>query len=102
MRKAVLYGRKWNVVRLHHLAREPYCRFHLAQGVRVIATVVDHIIEHKGDPVLFWDPDNRQSLCERCHNSIKQSMERGGRHALGVVGSSIEGRPLDPNHPWNK
>ena len=32
------------------------------------ATVVDHIIPHRGDRKLFWDESNWQSLCERHHN----------------------------------
>lgn len=32
------------------------------------ATVVDHIIPHRGDSKLFWDTDNWQPLCARCHN----------------------------------
>lgn len=32
-----------------------------------IATVVDHIIPHKGDMVLFWNTGNWQSMCKRCH-----------------------------------
>ena len=33
-----------------------------------VATVVDHIMPHKGDNTLFWDRDNWQSLCKRFHN----------------------------------
>jgi 5-methylcytosine-specific restriction protein A len=33
------------------------------------ATVVDHIIPHRGDPVLFWDrKGNWQGLCAPHHN----------------------------------
>ena len=31
-------------------------------------TVVDHIRPHRGDPVLFWDEKNWQSLCKSCHD----------------------------------
>jgi 5-methylcytosine-specific restriction enzyme A len=41
------------------------------------ATVADHITPHKGDPVLFWDPDNLQSLCAACHGR-KTATEDGG------------------------
>lgn len=30
--------------------------------------VVDHIKPHKGDVVMFWDVDNWQALCKRCHD----------------------------------
>jgi 5-methylcytosine-specific restriction protein A len=32
------------------------------------ATVVDHILAHKGDAGLFWKQSNWQALCRRCHN----------------------------------
>ena len=28
---------------------------------------VDHIQPHRGDAALFWDEDNWQALCARCH-----------------------------------
>ena len=40
----------------------------MKQGVYTKATVVDHIVPHRGDPKLFWDPDNWQTLCKRCHD----------------------------------
>lgn len=39
----------------------------------------DHIEPHRGSKALFFDPANVQTLCEGCHNSVKQSQERGGR-----------------------
>jgi 5-methylcytosine-specific restriction protein A len=43
----------------------------------VAATVVDHIVPHKGDKVKFWDSSNWQSLCKRCHDA-KTATEDGG------------------------
>ncbi|WP_456297628.1 HNH endonuclease signature motif containing protein [Kineothrix alysoides] len=34
----------------------------------VKATVVDHVIPHRGDPILFWDKRNWQPLCKTCHD----------------------------------
>ena len=34
----------------------------------VLATVVDHIIPHRGDQRLFWDQTNWESLCKECHD----------------------------------
>ena len=31
------------------------------------ATIVDHIIPHRGDELLFWDSNNWQPLCAKCH-----------------------------------
>lgn len=41
--------------------------------------VGDHKIEHRGDPALFWDEGNLQTLCKPCHDKHKQRQERRGR-----------------------
>lgn len=41
------------------------------------ATVLDHIVPHKGDYGLFWDKGNWQPLCATCHNR-KTATEDGG------------------------
>ena len=38
--------------------------------------VADHRQPHRGDPVLFWDDDNLQTLCKTCHDREKQREER--------------------------
>ena len=40
----------------------------MKEGRYTKATVVDHIQPHRGDPKLFWDQSNWQSLCKRCHD----------------------------------
>ncbi|WP_336801465.1 HNH endonuclease [Kaistia sp. MMO-174] len=35
----------------------------------------DHITPHRGDPRLFWDPSNLQTLCKPCHDRDKQRLE---------------------------
>ena len=32
------------------------------------ATVVDHVIPHRGDSHLMWDESNWQALCKSCHD----------------------------------
>ena len=32
------------------------------------ATVVDHIVPHRGDKKLFWDQSNWQPLCKEHHD----------------------------------
>ncbi len=39
------------------------------------ATVVDHIIPHRGDKARFWNRSNWQALCKRCHDRHKQALE---------------------------
>ena len=62
------------------------------------ATVADHITPHRGDPILFEGP--LQSLCKECHDSVKQSLEKGGDGF--IKGSDSRGMPLDPRHAWNR
>lgn len=50
------------------LLREHFCRECARQGLRVTATDVDHIRDHKGDWRLFTDPANLESLCHSCHS----------------------------------
>ena len=40
------------------------------------ATVVDHITPHRGDKKLFWDEDNWQPLCKRCHDKKTMTEDR--------------------------
>lgn len=40
--------------------------------------VVDHIVPHRGDPDLFWDEDNLQSVTKQWHDRVKQSLEKRG------------------------
>jgi 5-methylcytosine-specific restriction protein A len=48
------------------------------------ATVVDHIIPHKGDMAIFWNKSNHQALC-KTHHDIKTASEDGGfGHSLKI------------------
>lgn len=46
------------------------------------ASVVDHIIPHKGDFTLFWKEDNYAPLCQRDHNTITNMFDR--KHTPGT------------------
>jgi len=65
------YGAKWDRARVDFLLEHPACRI-----CGEPATVVDHIIPHRGSMVLFWDRRNWQPLCAHHHNSAKQSQDR--------------------------
>lgn len=71
------YGHKWRKERLEYLEKNPVCVMCLAAGTIEAATVVDHIIPHKGDDKLFWRRSNWQPLCETHHNE-KTVREDGG------------------------
>ncbi|WP_180573084.1 HNH endonuclease signature motif containing protein [Agrobacterium vitis] len=67
------YDHQWRKARIEYLASHPYCAM---SGCGKPASVVDHIIPHRGDKNLFWSRTNWQPLCAPCHNSIKQRQER--------------------------
>ena len=56
------------------LRQNPLCKACLPRVEA--ARVVDHVIPHRGDMVLFWDRSNWQPLCLSCHNA-KSARERG-------------------------
>lgn len=62
------YNKKWQKARARYLKEHPLCAECLRNGRAVTATVVDHIKPHRGDPILFWDEENWQSLCKPCHD----------------------------------
>ena len=65
------YGYKWQRARAGFLRRNPLCR-----RCGELATVVDHIIPHKGNKGLFWARTNWQPLCKPCHDSKTQTEDR--------------------------
>ena len=71
------YTARWQRARTRYLRQHPLCVECERQNRLTPATVVDHIIPHKGDMVLFWDEDNWQSLC-KTHHDIKTAKEDGG------------------------
>ncbi|MBM4072831.1 MAG: HNH endonuclease [Planctomycetes bacterium] len=62
------YGWQWRKASKLFLLAHPLCADCESNGQVVAAQVVDHIIPHRGDQVLFWDEGNWQPLCKTCHN----------------------------------
>ena len=63
------YNSRWQKARARYLKAHPLCVLCARQNKYVKATVVDHIKPHRGDPILFWDESNWQSLCKPCHDN---------------------------------
>ena len=70
------YGAKWQRERKKFLEMHPFCVRCYEEGHITMATVVDHIIPHRGDPDLFWNRENWQPLCEHHHNAKTMTEER--------------------------
>lgn len=62
------------------------------------AAVVNHVKPHRGDSALFFDLENTESVCKADHDTLIQREEARGY----TIGSDINGRPLAPDHPWNR
>lgn len=90
------YDGRWQRARATYLTAHPLCVLCQQMGRIVAATVVDHIVPHRGDQALFWDRANWQSLCKSCHDGAKQQAEKG----RGLRGCDEHGMPLDRAHPW--
>lgn len=69
---------RWRNVRHVQLLQAPLCaECQRAKPPRVtMADTVHHVIPHKGDPALFWDATNLESVCKRCHDTVIQSREQ--------------------------
>lgn len=94
--RSSLYNYTWQKERAAFLLLNPFCIDCSVRDLVVKATIVDHKIPHKENLELFWDRDNWQPLCKPCHDRHKQRLEKSGR----VVGCTIDGVPVDPNHHW--
>ncbi len=70
------YNYRWRVESKRYLQEHPLCVRCYAEGRIVEATMVDHIIPHRGDQALFWDKSNWQSLCKHYHD-LKTKKEDG-------------------------
>lgn len=66
------YSTAWEKASAAYLQKHPACV--MCKGP---ANTVDHIVPHKGDKTLFWDADNWQPMCPRCH-SRKTALTDGG------------------------
>ena len=62
------YDSRWRKARKLFLERNPLCVECRKEGRLTPATVVDHIIPHRGDQKLFWDETNWQPLCKEHHD----------------------------------
>lgn len=70
------YDSRWKRERKRFLKVHPLCEYCKKQGKFVKASVVDHVVPHRGDEQLFWDESNWQALCKNCHDSKTMTEDR--------------------------
>lgn len=70
------YNRQWQKASRSFLHSHPLCECCKAKGIYTKATVVDHIIPHRGNRELFWNRDNWQALCKQCHDKKTMTEDR--------------------------
>lgn len=92
-------SRRWQQLRKQQLTEHPFCQCQHHRGRRVRGNVVDHKRPHRGDIRLFFDRSNLQTMTKACHDSFKQSEERGGAGFLR--GCDEHGVPLSHAHHWH-
>ena len=63
------YTSKWQRKRKLFLKNHPLCVMCKSKGKYIEATVVDHIVPHRGNEQLMWDESNWQALCKACHDN---------------------------------
>ena len=72
------YDAHWHRESRAFLREHPFCCACEAEDVFLVqATVVDHHVPHRGDPVLFWDRSNWRPMCAS-HHSRKTAAGDGG------------------------
>jgi 5-methylcytosine-specific restriction protein A len=86
----------WQALRTQTFVRDLYiCQICALPAPPTIghphSAVCDHIKDHKGDVVLFYDPDNMRTLGKSCHDRHAQ------REAHGTMRQQIgaDGWPID-------
>ena len=69
---------RWKRLRWDTLVRDQFtCQMCGLIEPNTSKLVGDHKLPHRGDPELFWGPDNVQCLCKTCHDTHKQRAESG-------------------------
>ena len=61
----VTNSRRWRRARDAFMFANPWC-----ESCGKPSEELHHIVAHRGDYDLFWEPGNWQALCKRCHARI--------------------------------
>lgn len=85
------YDRDWFKLRAKFLRAFPTCRVCSAPSHHV-----DHIVTIRQAPERRLDWGNLQALCATHHMQLTQAFD----NPTIRQGCDVNGRPLDPKHPW--
>lgn len=96
---------QWKRVRAMKLSMDPLCEECRRIGRMVAATQVDHRVALARGGAAF-DLENLVALCASCHSRKTASMDGAfgnqRKERARVRGCDVHGRPLDPDHEWNR
>ena len=85
------YGYRWRKRRKAYLANNALCVACKAVDKATTATDIDHIIPHRGQlsEDVFWNEDNWQALCSKCHARKTNNETFAGRRTVvtGLAGA---------------
>ena len=90
------YNSRWRRESKKFLELHPLCQECLKKGIATPATVVDHIVPHRGDVKLFWDRSNWQALCESCHDK-----KPDGKIPIRFTATEVSHEAACPDLVWN-
>ncbi len=99
------YDARWEKLAAFFKGANPLCIGCKSVGKLQKTEVADHVVPHKGDPVLMWNIANLQPACRFHHDVVKQRLEkmfdRGeiGRDELKL--SSISAQQLTRDLSWD-
>lgn len=68
---------RWQAMRDAQLRKDPLCCKCRKQNRLTPADTADHIKPHHGNPDLFYNADNMQSMCASCHSRKTASEDAG-------------------------
>jgi 5-methylcytosine-specific restriction enzyme A len=88
-------NRKFRWMRSAFLMRNPICNL----CRREPASVLDHIVRHRGDSLLYWDQKNWQALCQNCHGLKTASETIRPETAIGSL-TVLMGAPGSGKSTW--
>ena len=81
--KRLYNQRRWQRASKEYRKANPLCVPCLNAGRTTAASQVDHVRPHDGNYELFWDVENWQSICSKCHGEKTRSE---GRQPMGEGG----------------